>query len=87
MALKINTTTPQGTRVEYHRAVGLHVFADDKLVRIAVKSYRDGDDRHEGEPPRHTADHDFLWGGGSIDLPSAYALLKTLPDFSGAEDC
>ncbi|GAA4258918.1 hypothetical protein GBZ26_04070 [Azospirillum formosense] len=88
MALKLEVTTPQGTSAEYHRVVGLHLFVDDRLVRLGVKSYRDGEDRHEGEPPRHTPTYDVPWGSAApLDLPTAYALLKALPDFAGAEDC
>lgn len=90
MALRIDIATPQGTRAEYHRVVGVHLFADDRIVRIGVKSYRDGEDRHEGEPPRHTPTYDVPWAGAeapTVGLPEAYALLKALPEFSGAEDC
>ena len=90
MALKLTIQTPQGTRAEYHRVVGVHLYADDRLIRIGVKSYRDNEDRHEGEPPRHTPTYDVPWEGAeapSVDLAAAYALLKTLPDFASAVDC
>lgn len=90
MALKIPRRQEDGVTTEYHRILYIQI-APNECNCIAVASYVDSEARHseQGElclpykqGKTYTVEYDE-----NMTVEGAYDMLKTLPDFKGAEDC
>lgn len=84
MALKKTVSTAFGFDVvdAYHRVTQLVIEPKNKM-RFVVKSYKDVAHHHFDEQ-RHVCDYD---PAGANAHAQAYAYLKTLDEFTNAEDC
>lgn len=90
MALKITHRQPDGVTTEYHRILYVQI-APNECNCIAVASYVDAESRlsEQGElvePYKKGKTYTVEYDEG-MTVSEAYAKLKTLPDFEGAEDC
>ena len=94
MALWKETELPSGVTVRYHRVVSLHCITNVANL-IEVASYTSAEKREEekaaiaaGEAMDvflETTMHDIAYDQ-DMTIEGAYAYLKSLSDFDGAED-
>lgn len=85
MALYKEIKQPDGIVTNYHRIMFVEHWINSH-ISIAVLSYTDGSARHMEETPYKistTYETDYI---ENMTIKDAYAFLKSLPDFAGAED-
>jgi len=85
MALKKTVTTSHGFEAvdAYHRAEQPTIGATKSSMTFLLRSYRNKDAQCFDEKPVGCS-YDL---NGLNPLAQAYAHLKTLPEFAGAQDC
>lgn len=85
MALLKDIKQDNGITTSYHRILYVEQWTNSH-VSIAVQSYIDGSFRFHEEHPYSTAktyETDYV---ENFTIQDAYAYLKTLPEFEGAEN-
>ena len=90
MALYKKIRQDDGVFTNYHRILFV-TYTTNSHISIAVLSYVDGDSRNEEktgsefQPYKQSVTYELESNEG-MTIEQAYAYLKTLPKFEGAED-
>lgn len=100
MGLKKHETLPSGVQLNYHRIVSMNVVVGEQII-VEVASYTSQAKRREEQAAlaqaRETGDYPDVdvfvstryfnaCYDPEMSIAGAYAYLKTLPEFEGAED-
>lgn len=97
MALKKKITKSNGIELEYHR-IALLTIETNQQITILIRSYLNEEGREyekkyaageiESEPtfPYTVGEYMHFDYDDNMNITNAYNLLKSLPEFEGAED-
>jgi len=88
MALKLSKQNKLGYTMEYHKILSIGYKKSELLISIGT--YKDKSAKDSGCSPADMKNYHMPKSGydtTSPDRPQIYTYLKSLPEFSGAEDC
>lgn len=87
MALLQEKTLYNGDVTRYHRITSYELDTTSAFAKAVLSSYRSLQHRAMPTTPVTTMDFTFSWSGSSETLAEeAYAYIKSLPEWSSAED-
>ena len=87
MALTLEKTLYNGDVVRYHRITAFTLDPVGRLATAKLGSFRNRQHRELPVVPVNSMEFTFPWSGDSGTLATeAYAYIKSLPEWAGAED-